>query len=161
MNADPPVNCMPAELIASPGFLLARLGTSLKMESMEEFERAGFSGYHYSILALLDEGARTTQAAIADALQLGPTQLVPLLDVLEERGLIERRRDPNERRRQMVSLSDAGRRQLAEFRNLVRRLEDEFLAPLDEADRAELHALLLRIAVHRDARFAIAAGRSG
>ena len=126
---------------------------------MEEFERAGYSAYHYGILALLDEGARTTQAAIADALQYDPSQLVAQLDALEERGLIERRRDPDDRRRQMVSLTAAGRRQLAAFRKLMRKLEDEFLAPLDEEERAALHDQLLRIAVHRDVRFAIPAAR--
>lgn len=159
MNPEMPTNCFPAELVASPGFLLARLGTGLKMQTMEEFERAGFSGYHYSVLALLDEGARTTQAAIADALQYDPSQLVAFLDTLEERGLVERRRDPDDRRRHLVSLTPAGRRQLAAFRKIVRKLEDEFLAPLDEDDRAALHDLLLRVAVHRDARFAMPASR--
>jgi len=155
MNPEMPANCFPAELVASPGFLLARLGTGLKMRTMEEFERAGFSGYHYSILALLDESARKTQAAIADALRFDPSQLVAHLDALEEHGLVERRRDPDDRRRHLVSLTPAGRRQLAAFRKLVRKLEDEFLAPLDEQERGELHDLLLRIAVHLDARFAL------
>jgi len=160
MNPEIPTNCLPAELVARPGFLLARLGVTLKMGTMEAFERAGFNAYHYSILALLDEGARTTQAAIADALQFDPSQLVALLDTLEERELIERRRDPTDRRRQMVSMTAAGRRQLAVFRKLVSKLEDEFLAPLDEAERAELHDLLLRIAAHRDARFSVPAKAS-
>jgi DNA-binding MarR family transcriptional regulator len=157
MNTEIPTDCLPAELVASTGFLLARLGVSLKMETMDEFERQGFSAYQYSILALLEEGARTTQAAIADLLQFDPSQLVSYLDGLEEHGLIERRRDPNDRRRQMVSLTPAGKRQLAEFRKLVRKIEDEFLAALDEDERAGLHDLLLRIAVHRDARFAVPA----
>ena len=157
MNAEIPTNCFPAELVASPGFLLGRLGMSFKTETMEEFEQAGFSGYHYSILALLDEGSRKTQSAIADALKYDPSQLVALLDGLEERGLVERRRDPDDRRRQMVTLTPAGRQQLASFRKLVRKIEDEFLAPLDDDERAALHDLLLRIAVERDARFAIPA----
>jgi DNA-binding MarR family transcriptional regulator len=153
MNTETPTNCLPAELVASPGFLLARLGIGLKMKTMEAFEEAGFTGYHYGILALLDEGSRTAQSAIADALEYDPSQLVAQLDALEERGLIERRRDPTDRRRQMVSLTPAGRRQLAAFRKIVRKLEDEFLEALDEEERATLHDLLLRIAVQRDARF--------
>ena len=156
-NAEVPTNCLPAELVASPGFLLARLGTTLKAEMMEEFEQAGFSGYHYSILALLDEGARETQSAIADALRYDPSQLVALLDGLEKRGLVERQRDPDDRRRHLVTLTPAGRLQLAAFRKLVRRLEDEFLAPLDAEERATLRDLLLGIAVHRDARFVVPA----
>jgi DNA-binding MarR family transcriptional regulator len=160
MNAEVPTNCLPAELVASPGFLLARLGIGLKTETMEEFERAGFSGYHYSILALLDEGSRKTQSAIADVLRYDPSQLVALLDGLEERGLVERRRDPEDRRRQMVTLTPSGRQQLASFRKLVRKIEDDFLAPLTEDERAVMHDLLLRIAVNRDAHFAIPAATS-
>jgi MarR family transcriptional regulator, lower aerobic nicotinate degradation pathway regulator len=158
VNPELPI-CLPAELVASPGFLLARLGVAMKMATMDEFEEAGCSAYHYAILALLDEGARTTQSAIAEALQYDPSQLVSHLDALEDGGFIERKRDPNDRRRQMVSLTPVGRRQLAQFRKLVKRIEDEFLAPLDEDDRTALHDLLLKIATHRDQRFLIAAAR--
>ena len=151
--APPLTNCMPAELLASPAFLLARLGIAIKMRAFEEFEQAGFSPYHHSVLALLDEGARDTQSAIADALQLNRSQLVGILDALEEHQLIERRADPNDRRRHVVSLTPAGREQLAEFRTITTRIESEFLAPLDSADRAGLHAMLARLAAHHDPRY--------
>jgi DNA-binding MarR family transcriptional regulator len=121
---------------------------------MEKFEQAGFSVYHYGVLALLDEGERQTQATIADALGVDRSMLVGLLDQLEERGMIERRRDPNDRRRQMVKLVPAGRRQLAEFRKMIEKIENDFLAPLDDEERATLHDLLLRVAANRDTRFA-------
>ena len=153
MNPEISQNCLPLEMLARTGVLLGRVGIAVKMETMDRFEEAGFSAYHYGVLALLDESARETQATIADALGVDRSMLVGLLDQLEERGMIERRRDPNDRRRQMVNLTPAGRRQLGEFRKMVQKIEDEFLAPLDEDERATLHDLLLRVAARRDSRF--------
>ncbi len=154
MNPEMSQNCLPREMLARPAVLLGRLGTAMKAESMERFEAAGFSVYHYGVLAVLDEGERETQATIADALAVDRSMLVGLLDQLEDRGMVERRRDPNDRRRQMVKLTAAGRRQLTEFRKMVEEIENDFLAALDEEERRTLHDLLLRVAAHRDVRFA-------
>jgi DNA-binding MarR family transcriptional regulator len=137
---------LPEELVASTAFLLKRLGFAAKDQAMEAYARAGLNPYHHAVLAVLDEGSRETQGAIADALGYDRGQLVGLLDELEERGLVERRRDPGDRRRHLVRLTPAGRRVLGRLRTLARRLENEFLASLDGAERAQLHALLLRLA---------------
>ena len=145
--------CLPLELITSPVIVLGRLGFEIKRHAIEELEAAGSSLYDYSVLALLAEGASATQASIADTLKLDRSQLVGLLDGLEERALIERRRDPNDRRRHTVSLTPEGKSQLQRLRAVVKQIEDHFLAPLDEESRQQLYQLLFRVACHHDSRF--------
>jgi DNA-binding MarR family transcriptional regulator len=145
---------IPGELLASTLFLLARLGHSVKARVLEEFEQQGFSVYQYSVLAILSEGACDRQASIADALGFDRGQLVGVLDDLEERGLLERRRDESDRRRHSVSLTPEGKRQLVKLRKLVMRIEDSVLQPLDEGARKSLHGALLTVAAHSDPRFA-------
>src|SRR5438128_1595165 len=144
---------LPDELRACTAFLLARVGYAIKLTAIEEFEREGSSMYQYSVLAVLGEGVKETQATIADTLKLDRSQLVGVLDELEERGLIERRRDQNDRRRHTVSLTPAGKKQLVKMRTIVTRIEDQFLKPLDGKARAALHDALLRVAAYNDDRF--------
>jgi DNA-binding MarR family transcriptional regulator len=144
---------LPDELRACTGFLLARVGLAMKHAAVDEFEREGFSPYQYSVLAVLAEGVKETQATIADTLDLDRGQLVGVLDELEEAGLIERKRDLSDRRRHMVSLTPAGKKQLVKMRGMVKRIEDAFLEPLDEKARAALHDALLVIAAKQDCRF--------
>jgi DNA-binding MarR family transcriptional regulator len=147
-----PLARLPKELLDTSGFLLSLLGTALKSRWADELAQSGLNPYHFRVLVLLDEGASNTQAAIADALELDRSQLVGLLDTLEEGGMIERRSDPDDRRRHIVSLTAGGRRQLTKIRVLARRVEAEFLLPLDPQERATLHDLLLRLATFHDPR---------
>jgi DNA-binding MarR family transcriptional regulator len=142
----PPAPRLPDELVASTSFLLKRLGQAAKERALDAYVREDLHPYHHAVLAVLDEGTRETQGAIADALGYDRGQLVGLLDELENRGLVERRRDPSDRRRHTVRMTAQGKRELARLRALARELDDSFLAPLDEDERAALHDLLLRLA---------------
>jgi len=145
---------LPPELLASSLFLLKRLGFAAKSRSLDEYERYGLSPYHHAILALLEGSVPETQAEIADALGYDRGTLVGLLDELEEQKLVERKRDPDDRRRHLVRITGDGKRTLAKLRALSKRLEDEFLAPLDAEQREALHSLLLELAARHEPRCA-------
>jgi DNA-binding MarR family transcriptional regulator len=137
---------LPAELVASNAFLLRRLGMTAKEQAMAAYGEVGLNPYHHAILAVLEEGSRETQGAIADTLGYDRGQLVGWLDELEDRNLVERRRDPADRRRHIVRLTSDGKRALGKLRAVARRLEDDFFGPLDADERGRLHELLLRLA---------------
>jgi len=143
----------PRELVKSTSFLLKRLGWEVKDRVHAGYDAAGASPFHLTVLAVLDEGARETQATIADALGYDRSYLVGLLDDLERRELIERKRDPADRRRHIVKLTPAGKKALAWLRKLQASIDDDFLAPLSTDERAQLHTLLHRLATYHDPRF--------
>lgn len=146
---------LPEELVASSTFLFKRLGFAAKEQSLAAYEQTGVHPYHYAILIVLDERSHETQGSIADALGYDRGQLVGLLDELEEKSLVQRRRDPNDRRRHLVTLTPEGTKMLRRLRALAREVEDDFLSPLTDIERAELHALLLRLAEKHEPRCAL------
>lgn len=152
-----PIHRIAREQLASSGFLLARLGFAFKGKAITAFEKAGFELYDYGVLALLAEGARETQSTIADALTVDPSRMVALLDSLEKRSLIVRQRDLQDRRRHVVSITAAGKKELGRLRSLIKQLEDEFFAPLDDESRKALHGLLFHLVTELDPRCAFAA----
>jgi DNA-binding MarR family transcriptional regulator len=147
----PPIPGLAKELVSNSGFLLARLGVAFKARALARLDAEGFEAHQYSLLAVLGEGRRQTQAAVAEMLGLDPSRLVALLDSLEERGLVARERDTQDRRRHVVSITPAGRRQLQRLRVVAKKLEDELLAPLTPQDRVAFHELLVQLTNAYDA----------
>jgi DNA-binding MarR family transcriptional regulator len=146
----PQIQRVARELAQSNGFLLARLGMGFKSKAIARAEEAGFELYDYSVLAILAEGVRETQGTIAATLGVDPSRLVALLDALEERSLVQRQRDPLDRRRHVVSITPEGKRELARIRRVFNQLEDEFFAPFDHETREAFHELLIRLACQND-----------
>jgi len=95
-------------------------------------------------LNLLAERGAMTQHAMGVALSLDPSNVVGLLNELEERGLITRRRDPADRRRHIVELSAVGSGELAHTYDRLELVEDELFKGLTAAERGTLHTLLAR-----------------
>jgi DNA-binding MarR family transcriptional regulator len=119
------------------GYRLSRALATLEMRTNE-----------FAVLHHLKLAGPLSQQELGTALRINPSNLVGLLDALEDDGLIVRPRDPADRRRHVVGLTAAGQSRLAEAKRAVARAEQDLLAPLDPTERAQLQALLERLARH-------------
>jgi DNA-binding MarR family transcriptional regulator len=99
---------------------------------------------HLIALRLLGEHGPMTQHAVGTGLSLDPSNVVGLLNELEERGLVTRRRDPADRRRHIVELSAAGSGELAQTCDKLDQVEDDLFKALTSDERASLYSLLAR-----------------
>jgi DNA-binding MarR family transcriptional regulator len=120
---------------------LARMGRRAYEGAMTP---GGLRPRHLIALRLLSEQGPQGQQGLADALTLDPGNVVGLLNELEERELVVRRRDRSDRRRHIVELSPAGEEELAVAYARLSRVEDELLGALSAAERSVLHDLLQR-----------------
>jgi MarR family transcriptional regulator, temperature-dependent positive regulator of motility len=121
--------------------LLTRLAREVYRASSEEI--LGMRFKQYALLGdLRDSEGAMPQQALCGALHLDPNNLVLMLNELEDAGYIERRRDPEDRRRHIVELTAAGERALERAEKGMESVEDQVLAPLDREQRAELRKLL-------------------
>jgi DNA-binding MarR family transcriptional regulator len=96
-------------------------------------------------LSYLRDHGPARQQALAQSLCMDASSLVCLLNDLEDRDLIARRRDREDRRRGILELTDRGRATLAESDAVLAEIDAEILADLDRSERAELRALLGRL----------------
>jgi DNA-binding MarR family transcriptional regulator len=143
---------VPPTLLDLTSFLLARTGRAARSRLAErlaerELPPGGSRGrlWHLAVLAGLDDFGPQVQRELAARLAIDPSDLVKVLDDLGRAGQVERTRSTEDRRRIQVSLTPAGRTALAELLRQARAIQDEVLAPLDDAQRAELHRLLLAL----------------
>ncbi|HEY2053490.1 MAG TPA: MarR family winged helix-turn-helix transcriptional regulator [Solirubrobacterales bacterium] len=95
-------------------------------------------------LELLVKNEGCLQQELGTTLMVDPNNCVLLLNDLDDRGYVERQRDPKDRRRHIVVITAAGQKALAKAEAKLEALEGEVLANLDPAERGQLRDLLAR-----------------
>jgi MarR family transcriptional regulator, lower aerobic nicotinate degradation pathway regulator len=133
-------------LNADTGYLLYRLGLRSGRLFNATLEESGLRLRHYALLRYLAAVDGALQRELSDRLGYDPSAIVSLVDDLQKLGFAERRPSPGDRRSRVVVLTDQGREALRATEKASRRVTDDLLGPLDEDERAALHALLLRVA---------------
>ncbi len=104
--------------------------------------------YHYSLLAALAESGPASQADLGQRAGLDRSDVTAAVNDLEQQGAVERAADPADRRRNVVSITPAGREHLDAMEALLREAQGELLAPLSETERAELVRMLTALVDH-------------
>jgi MarR family transcriptional regulator, lower aerobic nicotinate degradation pathway regulator len=129
-----------------PGALIDHLARRMRLRTEAVLAPLGLRPRHLVALTVLRDRGGCTQQALAATLEMDGTNIVGLLNDLEAKQLIERRRSPEDRRRHVVELTEAGARQLAAAEQALAAAEDEVLGALDEQQRETLYGLLQQAA---------------
>src|SRR5215468_7300284 len=134
------------QLRGSTAFLLSQVGAHAATQFGERLTSLRLTRPHAGILRLIGLSPGLSQQELGRRLAILPSQLVALLDELEERGLIERRQDPADRRTYALHLTAAGRNTTEQIGRIAREHDDAVCAALHVDERQQLNALLGRIA---------------
>jgi DNA-binding MarR family transcriptional regulator len=121
-------------------FRLGVLGTVVTNRFADRIAALDLKPKHAGVLVALSTGSGASQQELAGRMGVAPSLMVTLADHLEDLGAIERVRDPDDRRRQNLSLTRKGRDLLAKCARIAQQIDDELTAAVDGAER--LPALL-------------------
>lgn len=143
---------MPREdflLAGRPGYLLHKSALLLAEDAEEALAEVGMRFREFFVLAALASGPELSQQDLSRLLNLDPTTVVAVIDDLERRKHVERRRNPQDRRRYILVLTDSGRKSLAAADRVASRIEQQFFGALTAEERRVLHTMLGRVMAGR------------
>lgn len=127
------------------GLVLVHLGKGVDVRMRRELAGDGLTPRHGFTLQHLCDHGPTSQQELIDVLEVDPSVLVAILNDLEKAGLAERKRDPEDRRRHIVVMSELGLKALHGMKNVLGTIEQDLLADLSPADVAQLRDLLAKV----------------
>ena len=131
------------------GFLVSQLGFWAVSRFSERLAPLGLQPRHFGLLSHLAAAEGQTQQQLADRMGIHRNVMVGLVDDLERRGLVERRRHPTDRRAHALHLTTGARHKLAQAGQVADEHDDDVLAPLDPRERSQMIGYLQRL-IHRE-----------
>jgi DNA-binding MarR family transcriptional regulator len=126
-------------------YLFKRAHSELAALHEELLAPIGINAGELSVLLLLDAREPESQQQAAQRLGIDRTTMVALIDALEGKDLVARRPDPADRRRNVIELTDTGRKTLRRATHASDQAEQRLLTQLDDAERDQLRSLLRRV----------------
>jgi DNA-binding MarR family transcriptional regulator len=122
-------------MAARLGYLLKHVLAQLTEAQTEALAPHGVTGRDLAVLAAIATGEPVSQLEVAGRLRVDRTSIGDLLDGLEDRGLVERRRSPEDRRRNVVVLTAQGESTFAAAEKVRQEVERSFLSALPDSER--------------------------
>ncbi len=134
----------PRGLLQWPTYALGQLYRPAHTRLETALAAEGLSLRAHFVLVCLEEYGEMSQQQACDRLQVDRSDMVALVDSLERRGEVVRRRDTTDRRRYRLSVTPAGRRAVRRTEEVIAAVTGEVFAALSESERRTLHRLTLR-----------------
>ena len=144
----PDGDARPAVLMQKPSWLISEISRVVHRLITDELAATGSRGYHYRLLAALQEFGPASQASLGRHTGMDRSDVVAAVNELAARGLADRSPDPADRRRNVITITPAGAAHLRLLEELLADVQDELLTPLSPAERQQLISLLSRIVEH-------------
>lgn len=139
----------PERLRKLPSWLINQAAIPASRLVTEGLASVGARRHHYALLATLEEGGPGSQAALSERCAVDRGDMVSTIDELVDHGLVKRTSDATDRRRNVVTITPAGRQKLRKLDRLVARIQDQLLAALSADEREQLVQLLGRVVDHQ------------
>jgi DNA-binding MarR family transcriptional regulator len=136
----------PAALMERLSFLLKRSSSLVEQAIETGLTRLDINGREFGVLTLIETEGPASQQRLADRIGVDRTTMVALIDALEEKRLVHRRRDPSDRRAYQLEATAAGRKTLHDALKAVELGEQQALASLTNTESATLKQALQRLA---------------
>ncbi|NYH41077.1 DNA-binding MarR family transcriptional regulator [Micromonospora jinlongensis] len=140
----------PAGLSTTPTWLLSQTASHAGRLLSEGFAAHDLRGYHYRLLAALAEDGPASQADLGRRCGIDRSDVVAAINDLAGRGLVVRAPDPADRRRNVISITDAGADEARRLGDTLERVQRDLLAPLSATERDQLTRLLTRLLAHHN-----------
>jgi DNA-binding MarR family transcriptional regulator len=135
----------PTRLRRKPSWLINKVSARAHRLIVETMAAVDGRAYHFAILAALDEFGPDSQVRIGQRCGIDQSDMHTMLNELTEQGHVARTSDPSDRRRNLITLTTAGRRRLEELDTTLTRVQHDILDALSATERDTLTALLTRI----------------
>jgi DNA-binding MarR family transcriptional regulator len=144
----PAEDATPALLADKPTWLISQVSTHAHRLLTERLAAAGARGYHFRLLAALEEFGPASQASLGRRTQMDRSDVAAAVSDLVGRKLVRRAADRTDHRRNVITITAAGQAHLRRLDALLAGVQDDLLAPLSPGERQALTGMLTRVLDH-------------